>query len=114
MANRGLLWAGAGYAALIGLFAYQAHGDRHQGNVSRDVLPLTAPLATDEDDVVFDHEEDVIPGEVAVDLRDDVSDADVADLQAKYHFAMRPASAWSATHDKLEVADVEPADEPAL
>jgi serine protease len=109
MANRGLLWAGAGYAALIGLFAYQAHGGHHvDAGVPAAVAPDTGEL------FVADSQADVVQGEIAVDLRDDVSDADVADLQAKYHFAMRPASAWSKTHDKLEVADVSPADEPAL
>jgi serine protease len=57
---------------------------------------------------------DAIPGEIAVDLRDDVGAADVADLDARFGVAMRPNSGWSTTHDKLEVADVEVANESAI
>jgi len=59
-------------------------------------------------------EEDEIPGEIAVDVRDDASASDIASLAARYGLALRPASAWSATHDKLEVADVDPAREDLL
>ena len=47
-------------------------------------------------------------------MRDDASPAAVAALAAKYGVAMRPNSAWSRTHDQLEVADVDPAREGAL
>src|SRR5579884_3703729 len=57
---------------------------------------------------------DEIPGEIAVDLRDDVSDADVADIDAKDGIVLRPASHWSTTHDKIDVADVDPTREPAI
>jgi hypothetical protein len=50
---------------------------------------------------------DSIPGEIAVDLRDDASAGDVADLDAKFGLVMHPNSGWSTTHDKLEVADVD-------
>src|SRR5580658_8627320 len=59
-------------------------------------------------------EDEVIPGEIAVDLRDDVSDSDVADIDAKYGLNLRANTAWSKTHDKLEVADVDPAAEGRL
>ncbi len=42
------------------------------------------------------------------------SPADLADLAAKYDVAMRPNSAWSTTHDMLEVGYVDPAREPAV
>jgi serine protease len=57
---------------------------------------------------------DQIDGEIAVDVRDDASPADLADLAAKYGVALRPSSAWSTAHDKLEVADVDPAREDAI
>ncbi len=57
---------------------------------------------------------DRIDGEIAIDVRDDASAADIAALGAKYGVSMRPNSAWSRTHDKLEVADVDPAREDAL
>ncbi|HLK36195.1 MAG TPA: S8 family serine peptidase [Polyangiaceae bacterium] len=57
---------------------------------------------------------DIVPGEIAIDLRDDVTSADEADLSARYGVVMRPNSAWSEAHDKLEVADVDPQGEDAL
>ncbi len=55
--------------------------------------------------------EDAVPGEIAVDLRDDASASDVADIAARYGLALHWNSAWSAAHDKLEVAEVDPARE---
>jgi serine protease len=55
-----------------------------------------------------------IAGEIAVDLRDDTSEADVADLDAKIGAVLRPASAWSTTHDHLDVVDVDPSREGAV
>src|SRR5579883_702093 len=55
-----------------------------------------------------------VEGELAVDLRDDATPQDVLDIESTYSLALRPNSAWSATHDKLEVADVEGSREPAL
>jgi serine protease len=55
-----------------------------------------------------------IQGEIAIDVRDDASPADVDALATRYGIAMRPNSAWSTTHDKIEVADVDPASENAL
>lgn len=58
--------------------------------------------------------QDLVPGEIAVDLRDDVTDADITDLDSRFGLVMHPESAWSAAHDKLEVADVDPSREDAL
>ncbi len=58
--------------------------------------------------------EDTIAGEIAIDLRDDATDADVTAIDAEAGIVMRPASAWSTTHDKLEVSDVDPARESAI
>jgi serine protease len=57
---------------------------------------------------------DVVPGEIAVDLRDDDSEADVASIDAEASITMHPASAWGWAHDKIEVADVDPAHEDAV
>ena len=62
------------------------------------------------DDTVGDR----IDGEIAIDVRDDASPAEIDALGAKYGVSMRPNSAWSRTHDKLEVADVDPAREDAI
>jgi serine protease len=53
-------------------------------------------------------------GEIAVDMKDDALAADVADLSARYGVSLRPNSAWSWGHDKIEVADVDPSQEMAL
>jgi serine protease len=55
-----------------------------------------------------------INGEIAVDLKDDASAADIADLDALYALNMRPNSGWSVAHDKIEVADVDPSREAGL
>ncbi len=57
--------------------------------------------------------DETVAGEIAVDLRDDASPADIADISARYGLALRPNSAWSTSHDKLEVADVVPSAEGA-
>ncbi len=56
----------------------------------------------------------VVPGEVVVDLLDDATDADVADLGARYGLALRDASGWGRTHDRIEIAEVDAAREDAL
>src|ERR1700722_857536 len=58
--------------------------------------------------------QDLVPGEIALDLRDDVTDADLADLDSRFGLVMHPESAWSASHDKLEVVDVDPSRKDAL
>jgi serine protease len=55
-----------------------------------------------------------IPGEIAVDLRDDLSAADVADLDRAYGLVLRPDSTWGEAHDQIDVADVDVANEDAL
>jgi serine protease len=55
-----------------------------------------------------------VPGEIAIDVRDDVSDGDIASMAREHGVAMHPNSVWSTTHDKLEVADVPIAAESAL
>ena len=57
---------------------------------------------------------DEIAGQIVVDLRDDLSASDVADVARTYGLALRPNSSWSDAHDKLELADVDPAEEDAL
>ena len=58
--------------------------------------------------------DEVVPGQIAVDLRDDVSKADIAGVSTSYGIALRPNSAWSDAHDKLEVAAVDPSREASV
>ena len=55
-----------------------------------------------------------IPGEIAIDLRDDISEADLSAVASRYGVAMRPNSAWGSAHDKIEVAEVDPGREEEL
>jgi serine protease len=55
-----------------------------------------------------------LDGQIAVDVRDDASDRDIADLESSYGVTLRPNTAWSAAHDKIEVADVDPSREESL
>ena len=96
----GAALVGAGFAAFHTHGASAASAGARLEPVRSVAIDVTAPLGADDDGA------DTIPGEIAVDLRDDLSDADVADLAAKYHLALRPASEWSTTHDKIEVSDV--------
>lgn len=55
-----------------------------------------------------------VAGEIAVDVRDDATSDDIARLAGTFGVTMRPNSAWSVTHDKLEVVDVDPSREQSL
>jgi serine protease len=58
-------------------------------------------------------EADVAPGEIAVDLKNDVSAADIAGLARDYGLALRPNSVFSDP-EKLEIATVSPSDESSI
>jgi serine protease len=74
-----------------------------------------APVADDTPSATSGHEatvaesDDDVPGEVAVDVRDDVTDEDMADLERTY--GLRANSSWSHGHDNLEIGFVSLADE---
>jgi serine protease len=103
-----IVFAGAAAAlAALALAPATAHA-RHLRAV--DPEPDPVPPA----DVAFD---DTLPteieGEIAIDLKDDATDADIQAFAGRYGIAVRPNSSWS-THDRFEVADVDPAQERAL
>jgi serine protease len=100
MGNRSLSSVLAGASALALLFAgVEARADDAAPNPTFGAEDATG---------------DRIEGEIAVDVRDDAAPAEVDALGAQYGVSLRPNSAWSRTHDKLEVADVDPAREDAL
>jgi serine protease len=74
---------------------------------------VTAPpsVTTDDAEAALPAE---LEGEIVVDVRDDATEADIADLGRAFGLALTPNSPWSAAHDKLEDAHVEPADEARL
>ncbi len=69
------------------------------------------PLLVQNEAPLADTDEEV-PGEIAVDVRDDVSRDELSAIQRE--FALRPNSAWSDANDKMEVALVPAAEESAL
>ncbi len=74
------------------------------------VQPFFDPpaIASDEAEATLPAE---LEGEIVVDVRDDATDTDIADLGRTYGIALTPNSPWSLAHDKLEDAHVVPADE---
>ena len=68
-------------------------------------------VAADESD---DDGSDLVPGEIAIDVRDNASAADIAAIAAEVGAPLRPNSVWSVTHDRLEIADVGAAREQAV
>ncbi len=55
-----------------------------------------------------------VEGEILLDLRDDVSADDEANIAREYGITLTPNSAYSEAHDKFERVDVAPADVPGL
>jgi serine protease len=103
--------------ALAGVLVLSTVGyyETRHGHASEAVAALAAGganpvVAENEADLSTDAEE--VPGEVAVDLRDDLSQAELAQVKSEY--GLHPNSSWSDDHDKLEVAIVSAADEPGL
>jgi serine protease len=54
------------------------------------------------------------PTEILVDLRDDASDEDEREVEARLGMHLRPNSEYARMHDKLYVGEVDPEDLPAL
>lgn len=57
---------------------------------------------------------DEVDGQIVVDVRDDASSSDIADLARRFGVTLRASSPYSAAHEKLEIADVDPAQEDAI
>jgi serine protease len=101
----------AGVLVASGAFYYEAHHVQRgiagaAGGAALAESPLTPVVAVNLAGGVLkngqESTEDEVPGELAVDLRDDLSSAELAQVKSEY--ALSPNSAWSDDHDKLEVA----------
>ena len=86
-------------AALLGLGLGVAHADDSRAKTG-ETTDLLAASAED------------VPGEIAVDLEDNLDPAVVARLEQRY--GLRPNSAYSPDHDRLELVDVAPDQEDAI
>ena len=105
----GLVATSVGLATALGLASHDAPAQTSPPAAVLAGAAFEAPTFGDETTAA-----DTVPGEILVDLKDDATPADIADLDAKVGVVMHPSSAWSTTHDLLEVADVDPAAEPAI
>ena len=89
-----------------------------RGGRRRSQLGSPAALPFDPPSVATDDQEAALPdeleGEIVVDVRDDATESDIADLARTYGITLTPNSPWSAAHDKLEDAHVDLADEARL
>src|SRR5450755_4685971 len=98
--------------AAVATLAFLAQDAPAQGVLATPTVdPTTADAPTFGDETLGASE---IPGEIAVDLRDDATDADITDIDAKLGIVMHPSSGWSRAHDRLEVADVDVASEAGI
>jgi len=79
--------------------------DEDEDGPSRDKIAAMAQGAAEARDIALGSA-DEIEGEIAVDVRDDATDADIAALARDYGITLRPNSPFSA-EEKLEVADVD-------
>jgi serine protease len=99
-----------GAVVLSGLGYYAATGH------TPPLPPSTQAASTDpvvlENEADLSESEEEVPGEVAVELREDLSSADVAAVKSAY--GLHSNSSWSDDHDKIEVAIVSVADEGSL
>src|SRR5208282_4050958 len=94
----------AGTLALCGVFSFLSLAAKTARADANPVLVQNEAAIADTDDE--------LPGEIAVDVRDELSAAELSAIQSEY--GLHPNSAWSDAHDKLEVALVSLGQEPAL
>jgi serine protease len=96
-------------ATPAGAQQFTAPGSPPPADDLRSVGPIDLPaLATDEGEAALPVE---LEGEIVVDVRDDATDTDIADLARTHGLTLTPNSPWSLAHDKLEDAFVPPADQ---
>jgi serine protease len=100
---------------LVGAFTLSGVGyyaaTRHAPAAAWAPAAAVDPVVTENEADISEADEE-IPGELAVELREDLSSADVAAVKSAY--GLHSNSAWSDEHDKLEVAFVPIADEASL
>jgi serine protease len=102
MSKRALLLVSSSALALV--FALPAHADRLGSTPSFDAVP-TSDIGTPADANVEDVP-DVIPGELVVDLKDNLSEDEIAAVGNEYHLALRDNSPGVKDDGKVELADV--------
>ncbi len=99
-----------GAGVLSGVSYYAA--TRHEPDRALVTQVATIDPVLAENEAQLSDTEQEIPGEIAVELQENLSDADLAAVKSAY--GLHANSSWSDAHDKLEVAIVPVAEEAAL
>lgn len=98
--------------ALALTLSMPAHAERIGGTPPFDAFPTSSDGIPADANV--EPVGDVIPGELVVDVKDDLSDEEIAALGSEYHVALRDNSPGIKDDGKIEIADVEPSRVPEL
>lgn len=108
MTKRSLLLASSSLGLLVAL---PGHASAEQ--VRRIEPPILIDYAS-RDFVAANDAPTYIPGEVVIDVKDDLSDSDIAELAKDMHVAIRDNSPGVKDDGNIEVTDVDPSEVPGL
>src|SRR6188472_3079935 len=104
MTKRAALFASSAFALVLALPGHAA-ADPLWPPVLRDVAPTA-------DTMVGSEAPEFLPNEIVVDLKDDISDADVAALASETHLSLRDNSPDIKDDGKVAIADLDESDIP--
>jgi serine protease len=99
MSKRALLLVSS--SALAMMFALPAHAERIGSTPPFDAFETGTPADANVEDVG-----DVIPGELVVDLKDNLSEEEIAAVGNEYHLTLRDNSPGVKDDGKVELADI--------
>ena len=106
MTKRALFLASSSLALMLGLTGHAA-AEPPWPPIMRDAVPppTSALTTTDTSDVG-----DVIPGQIVVDVKDDLSESEIQELASQFHITLRDNSPGVKDDGKVGVADVPSSD----
>ena len=105
MTKRAIFLASSSLALILALPGH-AVADPLWPPIMRDVTPTSASVTADVGDV--------IPGEIVVDVKDDLSDSEIQQLGREFHITLRDNSPGVKDDGNVTVADVPPSEVSAL
>lgn len=106
MSKRALLLVSSSALALM--FALPAHAEHIGGTPPFDAFPTDVDAEAVAADARVENVGDVIPGELVVDVKDDLSDKEIQELGNEYHLALRDNSPGVKDDANLAIANVDP------
>jgi serine protease len=101
MTKRALAFASSSLALMLALPGHAA-AETTWPPIMRDVVPTS--------ESVTGNVGDVIPGEIVVDVKDDLSESEIRDLAKQFHIALRDNSPGVKDDGNVTIADVAPVD----